>query len=255
MNRYIRYAALIFTVCAMAHAQTPAKPSAQECFKAVESDYNFGKVDGGVPVKHTFVFKNTCTSVVEIDQVRASCGCTAAVISEKSVKPGGEAKIDVTFTPPNGTRGTVSKTVSVYLKDATEAHTTLRFSAEVKSYYDIEPRSFQLQGAEVGAPVNARVTMKNTGEKDLDVRNLVLSVTSYKDTVISGRKSNIALVSSGTILTPTSFTLKPGETRPLEIQVTPQYPGQILGSLRISTLTAEESVPITGVVQQPFIRR
>ena len=255
MTRYLIGTAILVLSFASLHAQIPASGNL-DCFKAVETEYNFGRVDGGVPVSHTFVFKNTCNKTVEIDQIRPSCGCTAAVISEKVIKAGGEAKIDVKFTPPQGSRGKVSKTVSVYLRDKAEVHATLRFSADMKTFYDIEPRSFQLQNATVGTPVTARATMKNTGEKDLDIRDLNLMLTSYKDTVIAGSKSNVTYsLQNGKILTPKSFSLAPGQSKSIEITLTPEYAGQVLGNLRISTAMGDESVPVTGAVQQAFLVR
>ncbi len=59
--------------------------------------YDFGTVyTEAPPVEETLVVKNIGTKPLVIDKVVASCGCTAALLSESTIPPGGEATIKLT---------------------------------------------------------------------------------------------------------------------------------------------------------------
>ncbi|MDH7515406.1 MAG: DUF1573 domain-containing protein [Bacteroidota bacterium] len=223
------------------------------CFQVVgTSDYYFGTIDADQTVEHTFVFKNNCKEVVEIDNVRPSCGCTAAVLSDKVIQPGGEAKIQVKFTPPKGTRGKTSKTVTVMLKGKTDPHTILRFSADVKTELDIQPQYIQLLGAEVGKPITGKATIKNMTGEPLEILEIPFSATSYADTsMVAGGSTTVAIPLTHSVITPTTpFTLKPNEQKEISVTLTPEYKGQLNGSLRIKTKKSEAFLQVFGIVRE-----
>src|SRR5262249_56136315 len=59
--------------------------------------FDFGDVDQGAKVEHTFALTNTGDAELRIDHVKSSCGCTVAVASERDVPPGGEGRVTVTL--------------------------------------------------------------------------------------------------------------------------------------------------------------
>jgi hypothetical protein len=59
---------------------------------------------------------NKGTKNLIIREVNASCGCTAAVISQKTIRPGGLGKVRVTFKS-SSFRGTVEKSVLISSND------------------------------------------------------------------------------------------------------------------------------------------
>lgn len=249
--RLFALGALALAMTLSAGAQTPASDNSA-CFQVVgTSDYYFGTIDADQTVEHTFVFKNTCAEVVEIDQVRPSCGCTAAVVSEKVIQPGGEAKIQVKFTPPKGTRGKASKTVSLYLKGKTEVHTMLRFSADVKSELDIQPSYLQLYGGEVGKPITGTVKVKNVSTDPVELLEMPFSATSYADTGKVPGGSSVAIPLNNAVVRPQTATLKPGESVDVAITVTPEYKGNLNGSLRIKTKKSEAYLQVFGIIRGP----
>ena len=256
MKRYIALAAFLLSAACTTFTVAQTTPSTApdyKCFQPVgTADFSFGIVEANVPVTHTFVFKNGCKEVVEIDQVKASCGCTAAVLSQKIVPPGEEAKVEVKFTPYAGTRGKVSKTVSVYLKGQSEMHTMLRFSAEVRTDLDIQPPYIQMYGIEVGKPFSATATLKNTTDADLDIKEVTITASTYADTSGKGGNATVAMPLTKVAVTPGMFTLKPGESKIVTVTVTPDYAGQILASMRIKTNKSEESVQVTGIARKPL---
>lgn len=59
--------------------------------------YDFGIIyTEAPPVEETLVVKNVGTQPLVIEKVVASCGCTAALVSESTIPPGGEGTIKMT---------------------------------------------------------------------------------------------------------------------------------------------------------------
>ncbi len=65
--------------------------------KFKEESHNFGKIEQGKPVTHTFVFRNTGTDPVVISKVEVSCGCTTPDFSREPVLPGQTGVISATY--------------------------------------------------------------------------------------------------------------------------------------------------------------
>ncbi len=239
---------LFFLVAPAVYAQSDT-PAEQQCF-ALEgtSDYYFGEIDPNNTVEHTFIFKNNCDETVEIAQARASCGCTAAVLSEKSIPPGGKAEIQVKFTPPRGSRGKVSKTVSLYLKDEDKPHTIIRFSAKIKTDFEVHPAYIQLLGFHVGDKATGSVEIKNVSESVLDISSISLNMTTYADTAGDGR--TIAMPLRGAKVEPTSLKLKPGEAHNVTVSMIPEFKGQVNGAVRMKTATNEGVIQVFGVIRE-----
>ncbi len=244
---------VMFAMSATAQTTTDV----QSCFTMEgTTEYYFGEIDPSETVEHTFVFKNNCTETVEISQARASCGCTAAVISEKVVPPGGEAKINVKFTPPRGSRGKSTKSVSIYLKGNDKPHTVIRISAKIKTDFEVHPQYIQLLGAEAGKPIKGTVSVKNVSDGELNIENVSLSMTTYADTSGTGR--TIAIPLNAARVTPDGFKLQPGESQDVTVHVTPEFKGQVNGAVRLKTGKNDGIIQVFGVVraaQSPTLRQ
>lgn len=78
---------------------------------------DFGTVEQGTPVTHVFQLKNTGDAALRISNVKSSCGCTAAVVSDHEVPPGGEARVLATLDTTR-MAGRATKVLSVYSDDA-----------------------------------------------------------------------------------------------------------------------------------------
>jgi hypothetical protein len=85
-----------------------------------------------------FKIRNAGTGILEVSRVVASCGCTATLLSEKEIEPGGEADLKVTLRSLMYTR--VSKRISVYSNDPDESLTRLTIKAKVLPRLIVEPR-------------------------------------------------------------------------------------------------------------------
>ena len=92
-----------------------------------EPTYHFGEMENAKDVEHTFILKNEGDLSLEIRQVRPSCGCTVANISQKTIPPGGQAEV-ITRLSLRGRQGPQHKTISVESNDPKQ--TTLVLSLE-----------------------------------------------------------------------------------------------------------------------------
>ncbi len=77
-----------------------------------EKEFDFGGINQGDKVEHTFTFENTGEADLIISDARASCGCTVPEYSKDPIKPGEEGKLKVTFNSA-GKSGHTMKTVTV----------------------------------------------------------------------------------------------------------------------------------------------
>jgi hypothetical protein len=66
---------------------------------ATNWQYDFGSILATDKVEHDFEVTNVGSGVLEIQDASASCGCTAAVVSDTTVEPGGTSQIRVSYDP------------------------------------------------------------------------------------------------------------------------------------------------------------
>ncbi len=95
-----------------------------------EITHDFGKVENGKVVDYIFKFVNEGNSVLNIQNIKTSCGCTAALVSSKSVKPGEDGTIKVQLNT-KGHNGKMVRTVTIKSNDPKEPTSTLTIFAEV----------------------------------------------------------------------------------------------------------------------------
>ncbi|MCB2206631.1 DUF1573 domain-containing protein [bacterium] len=239
---------LVLVAAPFAFSQTNT-PAQDQCLKLEgTSDYYFGEIDPNNSVEHTFIYVNNCGETIEIERARASCGCTAAVLSEKVIPPGGKAEIQVKFTPPRGSRGKVTKTVSVYLKGDDKPYSIIRFSAKIKTDFEIHPQYIQLQNFHVGDKATGSVEIKNVSEDDLNFESISINMTTYADTAGDGR--TVAMPLRGATVEPTSMKIKPGESRQITVSMIPVFKGQINGAVRLKTNKNEGIIQVWGIIRE-----
>jgi hypothetical protein len=61
--------------------------------------YDFGSIPATDKVEKEFVIENVGKGVLEIQDASASCGCTAALVADSTVDPGGSTTIRVSYDP------------------------------------------------------------------------------------------------------------------------------------------------------------
>lgn len=77
-----------------------------------EAIHDFGDLEQGREVKTVFVFKNTGTDSLYIDNVRTACGCTSPEWEDVSVAPGAMGEIAIIYDAAD--EGYFDKWIKVY---------------------------------------------------------------------------------------------------------------------------------------------
>jgi len=169
-----------------------------------EEKWDFGKVKQGEILTHEFVFKNVGESPLSILRVRTSCGCTAALVSDKKVEPGKEGRIKITFNS-GGYSDKIVKEIYVASDDPNRSNLELSISAEIEvppqPKIEVEPYNLDLGLLLEGEDLQAKVIIRNTGE-------LELSVDSARDKTSFFRAGK-----------PLSFPLKLASGKSVEVQL------------------------------------
>jgi len=107
--------------------EKPEGPLPTMQFKTV--DHDFGTINEGQVVEHTFAFTNTGAAPLIIQNAQPSCGCTVPEWSKDPIPAGGTGYIKAKFDS-NGKPNIQNKTITV-TANTWPKQTVLRFKAMV----------------------------------------------------------------------------------------------------------------------------
>lgn len=194
--------------------------------------FDFGSVPQGKKVQHSFKIKNSGDAPLQIKQLEADCGCTAAKPSTSLIAPGKTAEIEVTFDSETFS-GKVEKNVVVMTNAASNPNYTLNMHGTVLDPVQVTPRQLNAGALKTGEAKKVKVTVTNNGTSNLKI----LGVTSNSNTLQI--KSDIK-----------KSELKPGETGTVELSITPTSQAKILsGYVHIQTSHPQKkeiTLPVYG---------
>ena len=92
-------------------------------------EYDFGKALGGSKIKHNFIIKNIGQKPLEIASVTETCACTASVISQDEIPPGGTGSISTVLTLSSESRQ-IRERIFVLTNDPIQNTLTLTLKGE-----------------------------------------------------------------------------------------------------------------------------
>ena len=135
-----------------------------------EDSHDFGKVKQGITLTYEFVFKNDGDDTLTIKNVETSCGCTAALVSNKKVEPGKAGKIKVSLDT-KGYAGEVVKFVYVESDDPVQPKIQLKVTAAInlppQPRIDFDRYNIDAGLLVEGDSLDATIVVKNRGELEL----------------------------------------------------------------------------------------
>lgn len=138
----------------------------------VNTKYNFGKVYDIEKVKCEFDFTNTGESLLTIDKVKPSCGCTTSELAIKDYLPGETGHIEVVFDPKDR-HGVQHKTVKVSSNCRSKPEITLEFEVEVEPLLKVDLKQLNfgqvIMGTEHAATINITTPMRQLEIKSMQI--------------------------------------------------------------------------------------
>lgn len=128
--------------------------------------FDFGEVYQGDNVRHVFTFVNTGENVLLIDKVSSSCGCTAVLVSEKTLPPGAKGEIQANFDSTRF-RGAVKKTIYLYSNDPVRPVQQLHIKGTVVEIVAVRPARVNFGRVSPDQSLAATITLQNLGKEPL----------------------------------------------------------------------------------------
>src|SRR5262249_43758942 len=100
--------------------------------------FDFGKVPAGQIITHGFTFTNTGDQVLQIKDVRPSCGCTTTSGWEREIMTGKTANIPIRFNSTEYT-GPIHKTVIIICDDPAQTNLVLHIQGTIWRPIEVTP--------------------------------------------------------------------------------------------------------------------
>ena len=152
----MRSALLCLAICLLIAGSATSAP----LLVADLQEYDFGEILQGTKVEYRFRFQNAGDQLLEIDQLRSSCGCTAALLSTRRLLPGEIGELRAVFDS-QGFRGEVQKRISFNTNDPQHASVTFSLRGIIKSELYIEQERVNWKMAEPGQVLSSELAILN----------------------------------------------------------------------------------------------
>lgn len=126
---------------------------------ALEDGYDFGTIDSGPVVTHTFKLKNYGPNTIDITSVTGACGCTAILASTPRLAPGEEGGVEVALDTYK-LSGVQAKSVTVRSTDVVRPELVLTVHGVVATDLKAAPSRVYLGRLPAGAVVSQHVDVE-----------------------------------------------------------------------------------------------
>jgi hypothetical protein len=93
--------------------------------------YDFGDVEKGIELSHSFRFENKGKGMLVISNIKTSCGCTGVIMKDKKeFSEGEDGEIKIVFNT-QGRQGLQIKTVTIYTNDPSNSNIILTIKCNI----------------------------------------------------------------------------------------------------------------------------
>ncbi len=102
-----------------------------------EQEYDFGTINEGVEVRHTFPMHNSGRKRLEIKTAFSTCGCTVPHIKQREISPGQTGELEV-MLDTSMKQGNVTKPIEIRSNDPENPVVTIYIKANVRgAHFDL----------------------------------------------------------------------------------------------------------------------
>lgn len=133
--------------------------------------FNFGKIYIGEIVEYGFKFKNLGSGELIINNVKSSCGCTAALVSKNHLQKNETGEVKVKFNPGRYV-GKVSKSVVVNSNDPKCSAVKLTITGEVIEEVSINPKQINFGIIRKGDSCTRNIEIKTIPELKIEIKKV-----------------------------------------------------------------------------------
>jgi hypothetical protein len=135
--------------------------------------YNFGTIDEGKDVHHTFSFSNPGSEILIIEDIRSACNCIVSDEYDSEVKPGQKGKIPVVLDT-EGLQGKITKTIGVKTNVAGGNPFILTLEGVVRVLVQLQPKTLVLGEVDEGTTkLNGTMMLRNMTGKPMQITEIV----------------------------------------------------------------------------------
>jgi len=182
-----------------APSESPATELRGPRISCDEPNFDFGSADSQAVIEHTFVFKNTGDTTLEITQARPACGCTVAELTEKNVPPGGESRLTARLSL-QGRTGHQSKAITIHSNDPENPQYRVNMAGMVYQSVRVTPERLMFGQVAPGQETHQTVEvvgMSQTAFNIVRVEPTDASLSAAVETVEEGKQYRINLTLKG----------------------------------------------------------
>ena len=162
--------------------------------------HNFGEVVQGSKITETFRFRNAGDEVLEISNLRSSCGCTAALLTSRRLAPGAMGELTLTFNS-RGFRGPVQKRVTFSTNDPDHSSVGFILQGKVTPELMLTPERINWGIVTLEEPLHAEIVVRNTSAKPITLQlptvtnpAIVTKLSAFK--IAPGEQAVLAVTAS-----------------------------------------------------------
>jgi|GEM_PF-1180833 len=212
---------------------------------------DLGNMRPGESKKGELRFTNTWTDTLYLARPKASCGCTAVLVSKDVLAPGDSGVLEIELRASPSAHGKLRKTVSMYYVGESQPFKTLEVRAKVLT--ELEPSTRYLRFKTIpGRSDTVKVRLASHAKKKIVIEDVSAHLMAYIDTT-EGKTYHSAFVKAvpftGFSLSISKKELQPDETCELIFALKPDFrKGQINGSIRIASGGYETRIGVSGIV-------
>lgn len=214
--------------------------------------HNFGEMGQNEARSFVFMVTNTGGDVLRLTPPRASCGCTAVLLSQSELQPGDSARIDVEFRSGPAMLGPVNKSVQVgHLVSGKERElATLRIQADVIGIVRYEPGMIEFRSV-LGKELHSTVRLVSRSDRAIRITEITPALMMYADSSDGNTyrmDDVVAMPFEDVRVTPSAEEIPPGGEVELEFVFTLRHKGQLNGAIRVALDRSEIRIPVVGVI-------
>lgn len=148
--------------------------------------YDFGDAYNGTKIERVMTIHNAGTDTLKLSDVKAACGCTAAMVTNQENKPltqiapGDSGKLSITFNTQG--YGGQKPTKQVFLKsnDPKTPTTTINFSVNVLDALTADPKFFSFDNSKLDTTYTKTITISNPSKEPIKILSVKFPLEQFK---------------------------------------------------------------------------